>query len=511
MSAPSPARELPFWLRPRAVLAFIAGVTLIRMIVAAQTGLVRDEGYYALWSTAPALGYIDHPPMIAWMIALGRTVLGESEAAVRLLPVLAGGLTLIAVYRIGVLLLDLRSAAVAVVWFAVTVAAGLLFIAAPDAPLVLFWALTLWAVAEFVVSRNANWWLAAGLFAGLALLSKYSAMFLGAGLVLYLISNGTRRGWLRLWQVWAGGAIALGVFLPNLIWNAEREWASFAFQGRRLGGYGLDFGSMSANLTDLAAGQALATGLVLFIFALIGMVAFAVNRRLWANEGLALPILTSLPMIGYFIAYTARLRVEANWLVAVWPLLALAAAWAAVHLRPRPPLFGWPLALLRWLQVPLGIALVGLIYAQALWQPFDLPQHIDRTRDMRGWAGLEQQVAALAATHGAQWIATGRNDYGLTGELATYGRFAGTGLPVRQVDDPARWDFLPPVAAPLLEVPALYVHRGSPDTAQALKHFASAEPVGEAQRRQGDEVLQSFAVYLVSRPLPETLAVLTDR
>ena len=279
MSAPAPDRDLPFWLTPRAVLLFIAAVTLIRLFVGAQTGLVRDEGYYALWSTVPSAGYLDHPPMIAWMIALGRALVGDNAAGVRLLPVLSTGVTLLAIYRTGALLLDLRSAGIAVVWFAVTVAAGLLFIAAPDAPLTMFWALTVWAVAEFVHSRNANWWLAAGLFAGLALLSKYTALFLGAGLVLYLVSHRERWHWLQPWQVWAGGAVALLVLLPNLVWNAQRDWASFAFQGRRLDSYGLDFGSMADNFTDLVQGQALATGLVLFVFALAGIVAFAVSRR----------------------------------------------------------------------------------------------------------------------------------------------------------------------------------------------------------------------------------------
>lgn len=510
MSAPPPDRELPIWLRPQAVLLFIAAVTLVRLFVAAQTGLVRDEGYYALWSTALSAGYLDHPPMIAWMIALGRAVLGESEAGVRLLPVLATAVTSLAIYRAGALLLDLRSAAVAVVWFAVTVAAGLLFIAAPDAPLVMFWALSIWAVAEFVASRKANWWLAAGLFVGLALLSKYTAVFLGAGLVLYVLSSRARWAWLRHWQVWASGGIAIIVFLPNLIWNAQHGWLSFTFQGRRLENYGLDFGSMRANLEDLVTGQVLATGLILFVFVVIGTIVFAFSRRLWTDEGLALPILSSLPIVGYFIVYTAQFRVEANWVVAVWPVLALVAGWAAVYIRPRSPFVGWPLALLRWLQVPIGLALVGFIYAQALWQPLDLPQHIDRTRDMRGWDGLQQQVAALAAEHGAAWIATA-GDYGLTGQLSTYGRFAGSTLPVRPMDDPERWGFLPPPDPQLPEQPAVFVHSGNINPERALRYFAAATPIGTAQRMQGEEVLQPFAVYLVSEPLPEARATLTDR
>jgi 4-amino-4-deoxy-L-arabinose transferase-like glycosyltransferase len=113
-----------------------------------------------------------------------------------------------------------------------------------------------------------------GLFAGLALLSKYTTFFLGAGLALYLVTSRERLGWLKLWQVWAGGALALIVFLPNVLWNAERGWASFAFQGKRLGDYGINFGSMLDNLADLLAGQALATGVILFLFVIGGMVMF---------------------------------------------------------------------------------------------------------------------------------------------------------------------------------------------------------------------------------------------
>jgi hypothetical protein len=267
---------------------------------------------------------------------------------------------------------------------------------------------------------------------------------------------------------------------------------------------------MAANLNDLFAGQLLATGPVLLLFIAFGTIASAVTPRLWSRDGLALPILTSLPILAYFVAYTAQFRVEANWLVMIWPVLALAGGWAATNLRPQAAILGWPLAALRWLHVPFGIALVGLIYAQALWQPFALPQHIDRTRDMRGWAGMQREVAELAEAHGAAWIATA-GDYGLTGQLATYGLFAGSELPVRQVDQQSRWQFLPAREEPLLDGPGLFVHRGNTSVDRALRSFSGATPVGTAQRRQGEEVLETFAVYVVSGPLPETLAALTDR
>lgn len=489
--------DLPIWLRPRAIVLFVAGMTLIRFAVAASTGLVRDEGYYTFWSLFPGLGYLDHPPMIAWLIALGRALLGEGEAGVRLFAVLATPAISFALWRTGVVLLDRRTAGLAVIWYNLTIAGGLLFIAVPDPPAVAFWALAIWAVAEFAARRNANWWLAAGVFAGLALLSKYTSFFLGVGLLLYLVTSRERLGWLRLWQVWAGGALALLIFLPNLIWNASNGWASFAHQGQRLDRYGLSFGSMPSNLGDLIAGQALATGLFLFILIVIGSVAFFSRARIAGRDGLALPVLTSLPILLYFAGYTAIYRVEANWLLPVWPMLSLAGAWAAAHIRPKSPVAAAPMALLGWAQAPVGVVLLGLIYAQALWQPFVLGQAIDRTRDMRGWAGVQEAVAALADSNGATWIATAR-DYGLAGELAAYARFSGDGRPVRPLDDPRRYTFLPPLAPGLAEEPALFVAAVDTPAEVPLQWFEVATRIGTVERRQPNDLLERFDVFLVS-------------
>jgi 4-amino-4-deoxy-L-arabinose transferase-like glycosyltransferase len=494
----APEAKPPIWLKPPALIAFVAIVLAIRLYLAAQTGLVRDEGYYTLWSFYPQAGYLDHPPMVAWLIAAGRWLLGESEGGVRLFVVFATAAISFAIYRIGRLLLDARTAGIAVIWYNLTPAGGLIFVATPDTPAIAFWTLALWAVAEFAARRNANWWLAAGLFAGLGLLSKYTVGFLGLGLVLYLIASPERRQWLRLPRVWAGGALALLVFLPNLIWNEARGWASLTFQGRRLSDYGLDLGGLRDNLLDLFAGQVLAGAVLLFLFAAIGIVMFFARVERPARTNLALPVLTSLPIVVYFLAYTLRFRVEANWLLPIWPMLALVGAWAAVHLRPAHRLAALPLAVGRWAMAPLGLFILGLIYVQALWQPFEIGQAIDRTRDMRGWRGMFADVQALAAANGATWIATA-GDYGLTGELATHARFAGSPLAVRPLDEAPRWSFLPPADATLAAAPALFVDRAGVGD-RAHEFFADAQLVGEARRMQGEEELERFAVYLVSGP-----------
>jgi 4-amino-4-deoxy-L-arabinose transferase-like glycosyltransferase len=80
------------------------------------------------------------------------------------------------------------------------------------------------------------WWLLAGLAAGLALFSKYSAVLVFAGAFLYLCTAPRHRDWLARPQPWLASVLALLVFSPVLLWNFRHHWISFAFQGDRATG-----------------------------------------------------------------------------------------------------------------------------------------------------------------------------------------------------------------------------------------------------------------------------------
>jgi len=67
---------------PRVALLIVALMTAFRIAVASHIPLTEDEAYYWAWSLHPALGYVDHPPMVAWLIAL-TAPLGRSELAIR--------------------------------------------------------------------------------------------------------------------------------------------------------------------------------------------------------------------------------------------------------------------------------------------------------------------------------------------------------------------------------------------------------------------------------------------
>jgi 4-amino-4-deoxy-L-arabinose transferase-like glycosyltransferase len=98
-------------------------------------------------------------------------------------------------------------------------------LAIPDVPASLFWVLTLWAMAR--ARDQAAWWLCAGLAAGLACLSKYSALFLAPGVLLWLaLTAQGRRQLARPWP-WLAALIALALFSLNVGWPRAICWNSW--------------------------------------------------------------------------------------------------------------------------------------------------------------------------------------------------------------------------------------------------------------------------------------------
>lgn len=481
-------------------LAAVLVTFAAKAFVALTVGLDGDEAYYALWSAHLAPGYLDHPPAVALMTALGRLIAGDTLLGVRLLPLLTGLATLAALYRTGRLLVPGRSAAaLAVAWYCLSLQGAVNFVATPDAPSTLFWTLSLWAAAEAVARSRPNWWLMVGLFAGAGLASKYTNAWFGVGLVLFLIATPNGRGQFVRWQLWAGGALALLVFAPVLWWNYQHDWQSFLFQGARVVSFEEQFGRL---VTEFIISQAAAMGPVLLLCALLGMLGLFLGQGRRAGAQLALPVLTTLPVLAYFLFHALHARVEVNWLQPVAPVLALLGA-AFVCLLPPRPLGRWVAGIATGLQLAFGLALIGFAYVQAVYYPLDLG-YADRTRMLRGWDTLAADVRRLADETGAQVIWTEGN-YRLTGELFFHGRAAGDPRQVRDIAPHPRYDFLPADARyPALSPALVVVGVKSPAAAEALPprpEFASTRLVTVLKRNEGaGRGEEYYAVLVVSGP-----------
>jgi putative intracellular protease/amidase len=181
-----------------------------------------DEIYYLACAEHLDWGYVDLPPLFPALTAAVRLLFGDSLFAVRLVPTLSGGAT---VLMAGLLAKELGGGRFAQVIAALAVLVAPLHLAmnsihTMNALEPLFWAGGAWIVVRIARGPDPRLWLLFGLLAGLGLLNKMSMAFFGAGVVAGLLLTPERRAFVRPW-IWLGGAIALALFLPNLVWMAR--------------------------------------------------------------------------------------------------------------------------------------------------------------------------------------------------------------------------------------------------------------------------------------------------
>lgn len=470
-------------------LSLIALVPLaLHLWLAAALPLTEDEAYYRLWSLSPALSYYDHPPMVAWLIAAGRWLIGDTALGLRLAGVLATGLSTLALYRTAYILLGAREALIATAFAASMPLLGVgAIVTTPDMPSVLFYVLGGWALAELHVSRKANWWLAVGLFAGFGLLSKYTNFFFGVAILTWLLSTRRAWHWFAKWQLYAGGLIALALFTPVIVWNFNHDWASISKQfGRVVDVDGLKF----AWQLELWGTLALLAGPVLLVLAARGACTALQRWRVTGDPAPALLLALTAPLLAYFLLHALHGRVQPNWLAPAYPFLALLAATGVTTIEYR--------SRARWVRLAIATsaAITAVIYAHAV-EPFYVSARIkDPTHQMRGWPEFVAGVEKAALQAGAAYIAT--TSYGTTAQLAFH---LGDRWPVLQLNEGIRYVHLSPPDAGLFTRPGIVVEipRRNPQ-AELLSRYKKVRSIGSLTRSYRGVPLQSYAIFSVSDP-----------
>ncbi len=215
-----------------AVATLIVALTALRVIYASLIDLRTDEAYYWTWSKENVLSFLDHPPMIAWFIRFGAAIFGDTNLGVRFAGIIAMLVTqLLLADIVRRVTHDVRAIVLAVLMPEAALYYGLLMAkVSPDVALIPFAVAMLWALIRLNESGDGRWWLAAGVFAGLALLSKFTVVMLIPAVAAFMLVPDWRRRWLLSPYPWLAALIALVLFLPVLIWNAQHDWASFRFQ-----------------------------------------------------------------------------------------------------------------------------------------------------------------------------------------------------------------------------------------------------------------------------------------
>jgi dolichol-phosphate mannosyltransferase len=407
-------------------IGVVAIAFVLRLIYSGQTELLPEEAYYWNYSRHLDFGYLDHPPMVGWLISLGTAAFGDTEFGVRISALCCGAITSFFAYRLTRNLFGEPSALLAVVLIQALpffFLAG--FLMTPDAPLTAAWVAALYFLERALIAGRAGAWWYAGVSLGMGLLSKYTICLLGLSTFIFVLLDPRSRRCLARWEPYAAVSIACLMFAPVIVWNAQNEWASFVFQtSRRL------VESPQFALHKLIASVLLLltpTGFAAAALLLVGRPPDSVSRDGSADKRRAWRFIqvSLLVPLSVFALFSLRHEVKLDWTGA--PLVAAVPALAFGMVRSRENLVRGVRA---WIRSAWGptIAAMLLIYGAGLYYlavgiaGSGFNKHVELIPV--GWSDFSRQINAVAEdverTSGTDPLIVGMDRYAIASELAFY-------------------------------------------------------------------------------------------
>jgi 4-amino-4-deoxy-L-arabinose transferase-like glycosyltransferase len=338
-----------------AVLFYLAACKLaVHLYVGLHYGYFIDELYYLACSRHLDWGYVDQPPLIACLTWIVRSILGDTLAAIRFVPAVAGAGE---VALAGLIARELGGGRFAQGFAALaTLAAPGILVAdnllTMNAFEPLFWMGCAWLLLRIVKTGNQKLWILVGILAGFGLENKYSMLIFGAGIVVGLLLTPERRALAKPW-IWIAGAIAFLIFLPNLLWNIQHHFPFLEIQANiRRSGRDVPLSPFAFFAEEALVMNPLSVPLWLaglwFYFSNFGKQFRALG---WAWVFTATVIVTMSPRVYYLfpafpllfaagaVWWEGRLQAQPAWRKLAWPvLLAVSAvALAPIAIPILPP------------------------------------------------------------------------------------------------------------------------------------------------------------------------------
>ena len=365
---------------------------VVRGILAAWMEFGNDEVYYWTYALYPDWSHFDHPPMVGWVIQLfSLNLLFDSEFFIRLASVVFMTADTYIIFRIGKEIKDARTGLYAALLYTASIYAFVItgvFIM-PDTPLMLFWLLAVWMAVKSEKKQNLLFF---GLFAGLAMLSKYSGVFLWVGMLLYILIFNRKQ--LKNPYLYLALLISAVCCIPILYWNIGNDFISFRFHGERVGLFGKP--NFSTFGTEIA-GEFFYNNPINFVLAIIAVIAAFKKKLQIEKSAQRLILCIALPLILVFLFFSLTPPPPPHWNAPAYVLLILLAA---VWLRDKnTDSERLPRSITAALAVLVITLTIGVAEIKTGFIPLDKhskPEQLGRddfTLDMYGWRQLGEKFA----------------------------------------------------------------------------------------------------------------------
>lgn len=403
-------------------LAILLAVSaIIRLLLAAITELGNDEVYYITYALYPEQSHFDHPPMVGWFMQIFTlNLVLDTELWIRLASIVSGTLSTVIIYYIGKKLGGRVTAWYSALMYNLSVYGFIItgVFAMPDSPQGLFWLLTIYLLMLSIESHkksrmegsdprhitksetnSMNWFLIAGVTSGMALLSKYTSVFLLSGTFIYFIKN---REWFGKWYVYAGLLIAVCFFIPVFLWNLQFDFISFNFHTDRIEIEEQLFRPVS--LATELVGQILYNNPFIVFMTVMAVVTYFRKKSKVDNDYSFLLVSIALPLILLFIVFSMFRSTLPHWTGPGYVTLIPMAALYLTNLQERRKVNKYFPGILKW-----AIGFTGFIILGALLQLYQgvfFNKGIDPktgkrygmkdiTLDMYGWKQLNTKFTAI--------------------------------------------------------------------------------------------------------------------
>lgn len=377
-------------------------MTFLRLAIAFILDLGNDEAYYWLYSQKLEWNYFDHPPIVAlWTKIFTLNLWMQSEVALRLGSVVGCAIATWLMFKTVSKLYNKRAGFFAAFLYNcsvyASVTAGIYLM--PDAPQMVFWTLSLYAIA-CITKDERSWgaWLLLGIASGLCIMSKVHGGFIWIGIGLFVLFQ--KRTWLRLPQLYIAALLCLLTISPILIWNIQNDFVTYRFHSERVVIRNEPFTLMS--FPRQMVHQLLWNNPVNVILICIGIAAFF-RRRIERLSALSVYLFIGIPFAAFLLFVSLfRDTVLIHWsgpaYITLIPLAAIRLA--SFNLRLFPSILKLNAGLLA-AAFPLWIALVKFYPGNMGKQSSEQLGKGDITLDIFGWKEAGEKFKVFYAAEKA--------------------------------------------------------------------------------------------------------------
>lgn len=359
------------------ILAFVAVKLALHFAFNSNYGYFRDELYFLACSEHLAAGFPDHAPLVAFATRFGRMIFGDSLFAIRLFSAIAGALKILLT---GFLVKEFGGKRFATFLACLCVLCAPVYLGIDNILSMnsfepVFWTAGVFFSVRAIKSENPIYWIWFGAFAGLALMNKHSAAFFGLSIIAGLLLTQERKVFTNKY-FWLAGAMAALIFLPNVIWQFQNDFATLELlQNVQKSGKNVVFSPPA-----FLAAQ---------IFMLLPLSAPVWMAGIWFFLGGKGDRRFRFLGIAYLVLLALMIYLKAKdyYLAPVYPMLFAAGAvwWEQILERIK---------MLRFLKIALPVLIIGLAL---LALPFALPVlPVDTFLRYENWLGIKPPKTEVA-------------------------------------------------------------------------------------------------------------------